>query len=783
MAAPQPRSWAGLATAHLHEILARVPCPADRHRARLACRAWRAAAGDLPPPPPPRALPWLLLPTPYPAGSTRVACVLSGCRVHHYLAITPRARCFGSHDGAWLFLHLREPRGHQLLNVPAGDIHVLPTVLRDPFVYPRGRNMVFLVAALSAPPEDPLCVLAGIVASWADGDDDDPHPDAAAAAPPRQRRLVLWIMERQEALDIGSGSMAEDVVYHDDAFLFLTKNDNLRVATPVQYHDGDLDVHREVRLFRHPGGRGYEQLVRARYLVVSRGELLMVARIKPRPQEPWTSAYKVFLGTKRQVPDADPDRPMALYTHAWSELDTLGGRMLFVGRGCSRSYEVDQYPGFKEGIYFLDDGEFYDEAVIFADGGERQFRCSDNGRWSQGHVQRCFPRPDPSDHCFTASYFERNYYEFVGGLTQAQITAARQTLPQPNRARLLPPATRQLALLSKKKETAGFSSAAFQKGIQIPSQRSALPVRIPCSSSNEQALRLAPTPPRDAMDAPPRKSLQDLHMDTQRLILSRITWSVDRGRVSLVCRAWRDMVRSHRHTVVGRRLPLPRPLPRLLLRAPIPAVGSARAVCVLSGCRAHHYLAIVPPDARCFGSHDGAWLLLDSRGHVHRPAAVNARTSAVRNRPRELLRRADPHVYRMVIHAAALSSSPDDADCVGAAIARAWRNAAPGAAAASRSGAGTGRGAGISCRPAKTTSPWLWRTSSTSTTVERSPSSPRENTSACACRCGFQTTRCRQGGGRSASVPVGASTTSSSALATRHLRRGAARGRQVHASS
>jgi hypothetical protein len=72
--------------------------------------------------------------------------------------------------------------------------------------------------------------------------------------------------------------------------------------------------------------------------------------------------------------------------------------MLFVGRGCSRSYEVHQNPGFKEGIYFLDDGEFYDEAVIFADGNERQFRCSDNGKWSQGHVQRCLPRPDPSNH-------------------------------------------------------------------------------------------------------------------------------------------------------------------------------------------------------------------------------------------------------------------------------------------------------------------------------------------------------------------------------------------------
>ncbi|RLM58107.1 uncharacterized protein C2845_PM18G03870 [Panicum miliaceum] len=181
------------------------------------------------------------------------------------------------------------------------------------------------------------------------------------------------------------------------------------------------------------------------------------------------------------------------------------------------------------------------------------------------------------------------------------------------------------------------------------------------------------------MPPPLRKSLQDLDMDTQRLILSRIPCIVDRGRISLVCRAWRDMVRSQQHMLVGRLLPQPRSLPWLLLRAPFPA-GSSRVVCVLSGCRVHHYLNITPPDgggARCFGSHDGAWLLVDTREPVHRAAAVNARTGAFRDLPRELLRRTEPYVYRMVIHAAALSSSPDSANCVGAAIVTAWRHPAP----------------------------------------------------------------------------------------------------------
>ena len=117
----------------------------------------------------------------------------------------------------------------------------------------------------------------------------------------------------------------------------------------------------------------------------------MVVRFTPHPNLP-TSKFKVFRMAKRDVNDDNAVFPIALYPWAWSELDTLGGRMLFVGHGCSRAYKVDEYPGFKAGIYFLDD------AVIFGNGGERQYPCSNNGKWSEGQIQRCFPRSDPSDH-------------------------------------------------------------------------------------------------------------------------------------------------------------------------------------------------------------------------------------------------------------------------------------------------------------------------------------------------------------------------------------------------
>nr|AGT16872.1 Protein of unknown function DUF295 [Saccharum hybrid cultivar R570] len=152
----------------------------------------------------------------------------------------------------------------------------------------------------------------------------------------------------------------------------------------------------ELLRFR-PGERIYGQFVRARHIVVSRGELLKVMRWKPRRDQP-TSMFKVFRATKRpQMPD-DADFPVAEFPWAWSELDTLDGRILFVGYGCSRSYDADQYPGFEAGIYFLDDGKFYDEGVFFRDHNLRPYPCRDNGKYSEGRAQRCFPTTDPSDH-------------------------------------------------------------------------------------------------------------------------------------------------------------------------------------------------------------------------------------------------------------------------------------------------------------------------------------------------------------------------------------------------
>ncbi|PUZ44239.1 hypothetical protein GQ55_8G074200 [Panicum hallii var. hallii] len=421
MAAPLPRpaSLQDLGEDIQHMILRRIPCGIDRGCMSLVCRAWRDVMRDqrrrlghlLPRLP---ALPRLLLPAPFSvrclASGSRVCCVLSACCVHqdhHYLAVTPPgSRCFGSHDDGWLFIETHRPRSHKAIHVRTGVVRVFPRELErrtDP--YPYVHRMVIHAAALSATwPHEPNYVGAAIVTSW-----QHPPLGGALAVPPYRRCIALWRRGWRRAFDpvpldhYDAALDAEDVLYDRGGrcFFFLTQGEHIRVCMPVRLRDNKLITHWETVLFC-PGGRVYDQYVRARYLVVSRMDLLMVVRFTPQPNQP-TSKFKVFRVAKRNnMPDAYADAfPVAQYPFAWSELHALDGRVLFVGHGCSRSYEARRYPpDFKDGIYFLDDGEFYDAAVIFGigNGNQRRYPCSDNGKWSDGHVQRCFPRPDPSDH-------------------------------------------------------------------------------------------------------------------------------------------------------------------------------------------------------------------------------------------------------------------------------------------------------------------------------------------------------------------------------------------------
>ncbi|KAK8457595.1 hypothetical protein SEVIR_3G215000v4 [Setaria viridis] len=388
MAAPRP--WADLPTDIVLEIFRRVPCAIDRVNMATACHSWLAELADAPAAPP--QLPSLLLPS---ADVTGVYCYLSGRRDHNKFTALTGPRHFGSYDGSWSFLAYGQTHGHRLLNIRTGESHAVPDVLEDDHD-DQIHSMVILAATLSFPPDRLNCVAAGIVTY---------QPDADA---PRRRHFAFWRLRGEVASCnvvpdplVGHGLELEDVVYHSDSFHFLSQGEDILECT--LFLDGDgavLGVVADLIRFQNAGrSRSYAEFVRARYLVASRGELLMVVRFAPNPHAP-TSSFKVFRMLQQQMPKDDKEEEdVDEYPRCWSELDTLGGRMLFVGRACSRSYEADQYPGFKDGVYFLDDGCFYDDEMMFRGVNERQYPCNDIGKWSEGpppHVDGYFPEQGPS---------------------------------------------------------------------------------------------------------------------------------------------------------------------------------------------------------------------------------------------------------------------------------------------------------------------------------------------------------------------------------------------------
>jgi hypothetical protein len=240
----------------------------------------------------------------------------------------PRPRYFGSYNGGWFFLAYGQTCGHQLLNVRTGDSRALPDVLFGLAAH-KIHRMVVLAAALSFPPDDLWlrCVAAGIVTY---------QPDIHAS---RRRLFAFWrpgdkvvVCDILPAAPVGPGWEQEDVVYYQDSFHFLTQGGHILMCGPIygSYGDGGLLVVLSALSCFQEGGCSCsdEQFVRACYLVVSRGELLMVVRLAAH-HHALMSSFKVFRMIIIEPDDNGEDADE--YTRTWIELGELCGRMLFVG--------------------------------------------------------------------------------------------------------------------------------------------------------------------------------------------------------------------------------------------------------------------------------------------------------------------------------------------------------------------------------------------------------------------------------------------------------------------
>lgn len=177
----------------------------------------------------------------------------------------------------------------------------------------------------------------------------------------------------------------EDVVCYKGEFYFLIADDSgehLFVCKPVFNQHGVLEaVSKGLRFIQPHQYRNYEQQPHVRYLVESRGELLMVVKLPP--DEP--CRFLVFQMTR--ISTRDPGHML----YNWIMVPELDGRILFLGKGCSKSFEVHDFPGFHSGFYFLDD---LHKSNLDISMDNIQFPCNDNGFWFWWRmlpkIERCF---------------------------------------------------------------------------------------------------------------------------------------------------------------------------------------------------------------------------------------------------------------------------------------------------------------------------------------------------------------------------------------------------------
>ncbi|RLM78882.1 uncharacterized protein C2845_PM12G01140 [Panicum miliaceum] len=194
------------------------------------------------------------------------------------------------------------------------------------------------------------------------------QPSASVSLP--HLDVMFWRLDQQIGLSSRSVAFdwarrAADLIHDNGVFKFLTQGDRLVFVVPeIAY--GDLELHADVWAsilnapVDVPGEDKVDIELVARYLVVSRNQLLMVKRYRPMNML-WTESFRVYrleqlhLG---QSPEEDHFR--------WVELAELDGRMLFVARGCSVAFEVHDfadYPKAVEGVYFKGDVAEFDDLV------------------------------------------------------------------------------------------------------------------------------------------------------------------------------------------------------------------------------------------------------------------------------------------------------------------------------------------------------------------------------------------------------------------------------------
>ncbi|KAF8695913.1 hypothetical protein HU200_036789 [Digitaria exilis] len=366
-------SWSELPSELLGVVYLHLRCLADRVYFAAICRSWRSAAAAaararaISASPPPQ-LPWLLLlPS---SGAPCFVSLLAGSSLRRLsLPYSAHgARLCGAHPGGWVAAAANGWRAYALVHVFSRAWVPLPDRMRLPR-HGITTCLILRAVALSASPTSRGgCVAAALVSGVS---------NLAFVRPGMDRH---WV-----ASDAVNG--LQDILYHHgeaaQGFHAVTNDE----AVTVFVQEGGLPIAHDLRMVSRryrmqrrpnapaawnpssPAGAGV-----SRYLVESRGKLLMVVRHFPTVvQHGVRGGFEVLeLAVEAALPSGGHSAA------SWVELEDggLDGRVIFLARGCSRAFEASQFGEFKEGIYFLDDTSF-DVSLALSCGGN--FPCGDIG--------------------------------------------------------------------------------------------------------------------------------------------------------------------------------------------------------------------------------------------------------------------------------------------------------------------------------------------------------------------------------------------------------------------